>query len=105
VKISEWLIDNVDSHAIQDHAQLAEAFKVATGCEPCWPSHSVVTTRAVMADRGLGGIIDANAVGPVCWGYEVAAGLAATHANFRSEKYGRGRIYWECFEALEKVGK
>jgi hypothetical protein len=105
MKISEWLKSRVQSHAIQDHAELSADFTKETGHPACWPSHTPEVTRAMIDARGLGGSLSDDPAPLLCYGWEVAAALAITHASYRSMKIGRGGIFRDCIEVLEQVNK
>lgn len=104
LKISEWLLANVDSHDILEHEGAAKDFTKATGLQPCWPVHSRQTTIDTMARRGVGGHIS-EGLGANAWGYEVAEALAKKYApGYRCTKLGRGYVYREALEALRAAG-
>lgn len=106
MKISEWLSEHVESHAIQDHDKLAKTFTESTGEVPSWPTHSTKDTREAIEGRGLGGYVVGNDETRMTWGYEVARSLAAKYApGYVCTKMGRGYIFREALEALQNVGK
>ena len=103
MKISEWLINNTDSHVIQDHEKLAESFEKETGHKANWPHFTEKQTRAAIEARGLGGELKGGC-DKLCYGYNVAESLAWEHAQFRSSKNGRGFRFRECIAALQEKG-
>lgn len=102
MKVSEWL-RRLDSHDIYDAEKLSASFKKQTEQEAPWTGNSVSHVRREIKERGLGGSVRGRA--PVVAGYEVAAALAAKLVDFQSDKAGRGRIFWECVDALETSGR
>lgn len=103
-KISEWLVDNADSHGIYDAKQKADSFKAETGFDAPWMKHTVKETAKVMARRGLGGELRGEPENECCWGYEMADGCARHFAGFHSDKMGRGFLFWDCIEGLKAKG-
>lgn len=101
ISISQWLTD-LGSHEIYIAKAIGDDFTKWTGEIPCWKTHSAESTKRAIANRGLGGTLttpDKNA-----WGYEIAFALASKYADFRSIKNGRGSMFHDCLDALEKAG-
>lgn len=103
-KFSEWLKQHAESHGIYDAKQKADCFKAETGFDAPWPVHTVRETTQAILNRGLGGHIKGCDEDTCCWGYQMAAGVARKFAGFTSDKMGRGFLFWDCVEALEKKG-
>lgn len=103
-KVSEWLKEHTDSHSIFDDTKLRESFKTETGHDAPWQSHSMELTRQAIRARGLGGTLE-GADGMRCsYGYEIASACAVQFADFHSQKMGRGFLWRDCLEALERRG-
>lgn len=102
MKVSEWL-SGLNSHTIYDAKTLADDFKKNTGQQPCWWTPTAAEVRRMIKQRGIGGICRGNA--PCANGYDVAAALAERFAGHHSRMQGRGFLFFDCLEALQKAGK
>lgn len=101
-KLSEWLSE-LGSHEIYASDSLGLNFTEETGEPVCWHDSTPKEMRARIEARGLGGHLDGNA--PAIAGYEIAEALAQKYAKYLSPAMGRGRRFWDCVEALKKLGK
>lgn len=106
MKLSEWLDTYTSSHNIYTHAKIAANFKEKTGCEPCWPTHTVSETKVVMESRGLGGNIEGKDSDICAWGWEIADGVSVRHTGFshRHVYFGHGRIWQAAIDKLKAAG-
>lgn len=104
IKVSEWIKANCESHAIQDDNKLRPLFKEQTGHEAPWGIHNKTQTEAAIKRRGLGGTVNASDDDKLCYGYEVAYSCAVKFAVFHSQKMGRGYMFDDCVDALERAG-
>ena len=105
MKVSEWLSQNTDSHDIYDDTRMRERFKVETGFDAPWKSHTREATAKAIESRGLGGQLTTDPDFICCYGYEMAAACAKKFADFYSAKMGRGFMYRDCIENLAAAGK
>jgi hypothetical protein len=104
MKVSAWLLEFTDSHVIQDDSKMRAKFEADTN-HPCpWRSHTKNETVKAIKGRGLGGTLTADNDTQLCYGYEMAAACARKFAGFSSDKMGRGFMFRDCIEALQKAG-
>jgi hypothetical protein len=114
LKISAWLKE-YGSHDIYSIEGVKEDFEKSTGQKfPSFvKSHTLKETRAAMKARGLGGEISRMLSDSqrVVWGYAMAADFAKHLANADAsitiggrQIMGRGRIFYNAIEYLEKAG-
>lgn len=109
--ISAWL-STLGSHEIYTLTHIKEDFETHTGQK--WPSYvgtyTFKQTRDAMRARGLGGQLE-DSKDRCVWGYQMAADFAKhlTHQDasvtaFGRQIMGRGRIFYNAIELLEKAG-
>lgn len=103
-KIIAWLEDR-DSHTIYKEPATFEKFTSQTGEPHCWPIHSVNSTRLAIANDPRGGSVEGGGEDQCSYGYEIAYALAEKYAGFRSEKIGRGFMFYDCLDALDQLEK
>lgn len=105
--VSEWLAE-LSSHDIYDSVGATADFMKRTGeADTGWPTMSAAGMKQRIIARGLGGSINLeDPARRMIAGYEIAEHLAAIYAGgFVSRKNGRGSIFFECLEALQKAGR
>lgn len=104
-KISEWLARR-GSHDIYNFEKISADFTLKTGQE--WPDYVTVSTvgatKEAIVARGLGGNISGEDDVRCVWGYAMAADFSHALTGFVSNKFGRGRIFSECIDALRRAG-
>lgn len=105
MKLSTWLREYTDSHAIFNHQGLCAKFVELTGKKPCWPVHTAKETAEALSNDVRGVTINyADPNERVAYGYEIAEAVARYYAKHSSQKLGRGFRWRDCVEALERAG-
>lgn len=103
--VSTWLKDHTGSHNIYEAKALQASFFKHTGLAIDLPKHTAKETRKAIAIDPRGGTCGGNDNDKVCYGYEVASYLCSYLTGYHSNKLGRGFMWQDCIEALEKAGR
>jgi hypothetical protein len=104
MKPSEFLKKYIESHGIYEHEKYAIRFRTQVGDEPCWPTSTVAQVERDISRDPHGGEVHGKPNTLTCSGYQMASAMAVKYAKFHSTKIGRGFLFRDCIDHLEKAG-
>lgn len=107
MRVSEWLVNNTDSHGIYSAVDLQRSYAKDTGMTDMLPTHTIRETRQrISADPRGGEIVETDDATLCCYGYELARFLADRYGKDREyrNKTGRGFLYRAAVESMRANG-
>lgn len=105
IPVSQWFNENVDSHSVYKHAEIAHKFLRATGKIADWPTATYAETVKSMRNDPRGGTMERGLKDQlVCYGWIMARHMARKLVNHQSHMLGRGFEYRDCVAAMAKGG-
>ena len=105
IPVSKWFNENVDSHSVYEHQEMARRFFQATGQLADWPTATYKETVQSMRNDPRGGTLERGLKNQlVCYGWIMARHMARKLVHHESHMMGRGFEFHDCVEALAKGG-